>query len=293
MMQLFYAIASCILPIAFLKKLADAHGIPRYQGCIVKQVIDAFPVLLILLLTCGCTQLTPEPATTTLPPSDPIAKPETLDIQRSFTMTTDDVSLPRDLARFPDAPFYIFYNEDCEVQLELYYDFAENIGIGIYYCADYSCAFYVLGHDHFFGDDDYNLLQSDYGLCFEEYAEHLEYSDDGYLIHYLSEGLIDFMTDIPYTASLVEIQYSYSEEGKLQQKKSYRNPDVFGTARFSETSYYDDDERLVYTSAYITHGFLEDYYIYEGEAAEPSYCLTVDHMGILAWAMSFMAYEME
>lgn len=49
-----------------------------------------------------------------------------------------------------------------------------------------------------------------------------------------------------------------------------KTPLWFETFRQSEIYYYDEQERLVYTRAYITHGYLED-------DSEPSYCLTVDH----------------
>lgn len=46
----------------------------------------------------------------------------------------------------------------------------------------------------------------------------------------------------------------------------------------------------MYVDAYITHGYLEDYYIYEGDSNTPNYCLTVDHMGYDAWEAGFTKF---
>ena len=87
----------------------------------------AFLAFLVCLFVCGCSQLSPELFITSLPQNDPVAKTESQVIHNGFTMTTDDVRLPRDLDRFADIPFYIFLDDDSEVQFELYYDFLRTL----------------------------------------------------------------------------------------------------------------------------------------------------------------------
>lgn len=69
------------------------------------------------------------------------------------------------------------------------------------------------------------------------------------------------------------------------QKDCYYNSRVFGSTGSSESDYFDEKDRLLYTSSYITHGYVEDYYIYEEDSQEPAFCLTLDHTGDTAYAM--------
>lgn len=93
--------------------------------------------------------------------------------------------------------------------------------------------------------------------------------------------------------TIVCVKYFYREDGTLERKECYFNDRVFGTTRCSEKYYYDEQERLKYVSAYITHGTLRDYYIYEGESLEPAYCLGVDFTGASASEYRFIKYDGE
>ena len=51
---------------------------------------------------------------------------------------------------------------------------------------------------------------------------------------------------------------------------------LFGTTGSSREFFCDEAGRLCYERAYITHGSLDCYYIYEGENAAPAYGLSLD-----------------
>lgn len=89
---------------------------------------------------------------------------------------------------------------------------------------------------------------------------------------------------------IIEITDTYREDGTLAEKACSYNHRAFGTTRMGETSVYDSSGRILYTRSYITHGYLEDYYIYEGDAVEPSYCLIVDHQGAAACVDCLVEY---
>ena len=86
------------------------------------------------------------------------------------------------------------------------------------------------------------------------------------------------ITDIeePCRDRVIEITYFYRDDGTLEKKEGFYNAWIFGTVGCSERCFYDAQGRLIYSSAYITHGSLDYYYIYEGENAAPAYCLCLD-----------------
>ena len=50
-----------------------------------------------------------------------------------------------------------------------------------------------------------------------------------------------------------------------------------GTTRQALYDYYDEDGRLIYESAYITHGSLDYFFIYTDGSCRPAYCLQLDN----------------
>ena len=80
---------------------------------------------------------------------------------------------------------------------------------------------------------------------------------------------------------ILRIEFVYREDGTLYYRHYYHTHQAFGTTLQGLDSYYDAHGRAVSESGYITHGWLEYYYIYEDGngriADQPAYVLEIDH----------------
>lgn len=226
------------------------------------------------------------------------------DLERGFVRKDELISLilrnTEDRANFlrafgimeGTAPFYQYYDEDGTLWLELYYDMEKGSGVGIFYGVFSMSGFDVGEYEReVWRDYKFSVMTEEYDASsLAEYAEYNTYNERGQLTHFYSEGVIEGWADSPYLDKAVEIEFIYREDGTLERKRCLYNHRLFGTTRSTETYFYDSDERLVYVSAYITHGTLEDYYIYDVGSEDPSYRLTVDHQGWNAWEAGFVKY---
>lgn len=192
-----------------------------------------------------------------------------------------------------EAPFYRY--EDDDHVLEVYYDEQRETGIGLSYQKNqdeaYIVAFDITECERKEWQDNRFALTKD-GTdtsVLENYEENCEYNENGQLTKFESKGILKDSEGAEDT--IVSIEFFYREDGTLERKECYYNQWLFGTTRSTELLYYDSQERLIYTWAYITHGCLEDYYIYNGDSMEPAYCLTVDHFGTGACMLDFAKYE--
>lgn len=107
------------------------------------------------------------------------------------------------------------------------------------------------------------------------YHEQIEYYEDGKPLYFRAAGdyaRYEWETDFP----IIEIDYSYREDGSLAEKWCRFDPYLFGTYESSRYIYYDEAGRVVYTEEYVTHGSLQRYYIYEGDNDVPAYCFVFD-----------------
>lgn len=204
-------------------------------------------------------------------------------------------------ARGMEDKLFFRYEEDeadaCDY-LEVYYDEPNESGAGVY-CIQYSDGdTYYSGFDitdcihRSWEDNRFDIIKDEQNLL-EEYDFDEEYNEHGQIVKLETKGEITGWSDGPYEDTIVCVEYFYREDGTLERKECYFNDRVFGTTRCSETYYFDEQERLKYVSAYITHGTLQDYYIYEGDSLEPAYCLGVDFMGTSASEYCFIKYDGE
>lgn len=110
-----------------------------------------------------------------------------------------------------------------------------------------------------------------------------------------SEAVSDFRSEYSYRADgkpekfqatgtdesgnqvdMLDVNFSYWDDGYLLSKSYFHNQMLFGTTYFSAQMYYTSHERLAYARAYVTHGSLQLFYFYDGENSSPSYCLLLD-----------------
>ena len=182
------------------------------------------------------------------------------------------------------TPFYQYYDEQGNLQMELYWKEESGTGCGIrYYPEKEPEVFLFEGSDmaeEFQAEDKESVLSvngNDGKEVVSDYEESITYTEDGRIAAYHSKGVISSLKENTEPQTLLNIKFSYREDGTLQKKEYQHNSFVFGTTFLYKNSYYDSRERIVYEDGYITHGNLEYYYLYEGEGDTPAYILMLDH----------------
>ena len=201
-------------------------------------------------------------------------------------------------AGFEDAvPMYQYYDRYHNLRLELYMDESAEQFCGLVYCyyfngdrekcvERYGFTIESMGEQDWEGDTAFSM-KSVYGTdgadAVEDFEETVEYTKAGKPDFYKSQGW-EYRRNNDGTlervsVSVLELDYVYRDDGTLYCRDYTHNPYIFGTMLCSMKSYYDERERVIYESGYITHGELEYFYIYGDEWDRPEYLLTVDYGG--------------
>lgn len=191
-------------------------------------------------------------------------------------------------------PYFEYFTEDGTLQLELYYDVFLGVGCGLRYYPgeDLEPEGFLFNGSRNYGyytdflksggieTDRYSVKAldgSDGSEDVEDYEESVIYREDGLPAQYVSRGRVTYLTEEREITGLLQIDWSYREDGTLQKRDYWHNSMVFGTWYSSRQSYYDERERLVYEHCYVTHGSVDYYYIYGEKSEVPVYCLIIDH----------------
>lgn len=202
-------------------------------------------------------------------------------------------------------PFYEYVMPDGSVRLVLYYDEQTGLGCGIrYFERDPSdmmtsglCGFTFVGtadETDLWSDGlsvDYTKFESCDGNTGSNYVstyeENIEYDDAGKVVHFDSSGIYE--EDDKESSYILWMDYEYDDNGLLEHRQYYHNPRIFGTWYQVWDSYFDELGRLEHEYIYITHGWMDYYYIYSDESAQPSYCLFLDD-NLGWWIPTFVEY---
>lgn len=130
-------------------------------------------------------------------------------------------------------------------------------------------------------------FQSVYGTTGKEqerikdYEESVAYNAFGKPDWFVSRGRVEGWSAEDMMQDILRIEFIYREDGSLYYRHYYHTHQAFGTTLQGLDSYYDAHGRVIFESGYITHGWLEYYYIYEdgdgGIADRPAYVLEIDH----------------
>lgn len=188
-----------------------------------------------------------------------------------------------------DIPLLEYSVPDTDLDLYLYYNPETHMGCGYQLrqeepdMPDYAFAFDDFQEATW--DKDYYSLVSFYGDDgsdhVEDYRTNIVYDDNGKLLQFESTGLIDWLSEDgreePFT--ILSFTYQYDDNEVLRYRAYSHCSWIFGTALQSLRSYFDELGRPVYERGYITHGYLEYYYIYTDNETVPTYCLCLDYMG--------------
>lgn len=200
---------------------------------------------------------------------------------------------------FADSdPIYEYCDRLGNLRLELYRDEAADLFCGITYRYFYNnkkqkhagLSGFVADDitEGEWEDDTYSIMSSidSYG-----YEEEIKYTPDQKPTYFLAIGPDEIVSEEREIVDMMELIYIYRDDGTLYQRHYWHNPYQFSTYRQSETSLYDEKGRLVFENAYITHGHLEDYYIYLDGGNEPAYCVELDYAGGAAPNASMERYS--
>lgn len=191
-----------------------------------------------------------------------------------------------------EAPIYQYYDRFQNLQLELYLDEENQKYYGVSYLNRINCDGKNVADLFGFTVSDIGEGQWEEGQAFsllsvngtsgksteEGYREYLEYTKSGKPDYFLSQDLMEYC-GVETLGNLVEINFIYRENGTLFCRDYHHDALTFGSTLCGMDSFFDEKERPVYETGYITHGFCEYYYIYEDEGEKPAYRLFLDYNG--------------
>lgn len=195
-------------------------------------------------------------------------------------------------------PFYQYYDRFQNLELELYFDENEEkcCGFGYSHGFNYdlekvvSCYGFIYEGVNIrkWEDDSFSILTCD-GIDARNHKDITqviyEYTDDAKLSSYEVRGITELTEAAWYEGievsddMLLSIEWVYYNDGTLYRKYYYHNSMEFSTFDQSQHIYYDEMGRPVYRYEYITHGHIDNYYIYDGENDKPGYCILLDWNG--------------
>lgn len=194
-----------------------------------------------------------------------------------------------------DEPFYKVYAEG-DLVLTMYYDEETELGCVISGSrglegACFQGATTAEWNGYLWGDYtdpvvvhlDERLRPQDYMEDYH-YDEIKEYDDAGRLVEYRVTNIDDYIKEECSSAKdsydgwndALKVTYEYQPNGELAYREYVHNSYIFGTTQSVLQTCFDEQGRPVYECAYITHGALEWFYIYEDEDEIPEYILSTD-----------------
>lgn len=185
---------------------------------------------------------------------------------------------------------YYYYDEDDNLQMELYYDFTANHGCGIryHYDEDYvEMKGFVLGEckSESFQKEDADtirtidsIVEQDNWVQVKDCDEDYEYDEAGRVTSYVVFGSARTveMEDYGEFEWLTSTKIEYWENGSVKKKAFTRNWGIWGQIGQVYSQYFDEEERLIYDIGYASPGYYENYYVYEDDSDIPAYAIGCD-----------------
>ncbi|MCM1325508.1 MAG: hypothetical protein NC094_00210 [Bacteroidales bacterium] len=202
----------------------------------------------------------------------------------------DRQTLLEDFGVWGTKAFYEYYDALGNLQLELYFDPATEKGCGIrhkYYYTDasekletlYGFAFNSTYPMKWEEEDAFSTKSyegTDGADSVKDYEEQMEYRQDGKPDSFYSQGIVDWLSEAEEPMMVLSIDWVYRDDGSLYYRNYNHNSYIFGTSCLYIRGYYDKAGRTLFERSYITHGSIEDYYIYTDDGKKPTYCLNLD-----------------
>lgn len=224
-----------------------------------------------------------------------------VDVAKSTSMEhywyLNEKSFVEDFGFAGATPFYEYNDLEDNLYMKLYFDEETEEGCGIIYLErgwNYGFAFSEVMHEKWAGMVDYFDIGCAYGdgdtgknLADESYVENYEYDNEGRVIHFESTGVFDWYSDEPERCIIMELDFEYDERGKLLERSYCHATRAFGSTYACWDCVFDEQERILYELIYVTHGDVQNFYIYFSDREKPDYVLLVDS----GWDISFTKYD--
>ena len=204
----------------------------------------------------------------------------------------DNYELLEDQCFAQEEPFYCYMDALGDLELELYFNTETKHGCGVWYIhrfntkmekrmQKYGVVFQGVTYQEW--DFDPYRLESIDGGCgknfgLEGYKETYQYRTDGKLDNFLSQGMMTHEGE-KVLDNLLKMDFYYREDGSLAYREYHHNPWIWGSTDQTVSSYFDEQERVIYEHCYITHGGIDRYYIYDDNTNIPKYCFSLDNGG--------------
>lgn len=182
------------------------------------------------------------------------------------------------------TPRYESYDRYHNFHIELYEDRSGKRLCGIIYKWAYMYGFTMDAEGtekEKWSDNTYSVM-SEIGPDDEKgYEETVEYTPDGKPVYFESRGLaeVNYGSGIKEELiPLVSVSYIYRDDGTLFYRHYGHSTYLYATNDSSLSSFYDENERIVYEKGYITSGDQEYYYIYADDGNVPVCKLDVHYI---------------
>lgn len=224
-----------------------------------------------------------------------------VDVAKSTSMEhywyLNEESFVEDFGFAGKTPFYEYNDLEGKLYMKLYFDEERKKGCGIIYLDhDWNYGFVLseVVHGEWAGIVDYFEIGCAYGngdtgknLADESYEENYEYDNEGRVTHFESTGLFDWYSEEPERCIIMELDFEYDKKGKLLERSYCHATRAFGSTYACWDCVFDEQERILYERIYVTHGDVQNFYIYFSDGEKPDYVLLVDS----GWDISFTKYE--
>lgn len=123
----------------------------------------------------------------------------------------------------------------------------------------------------------------------DAYEEEYAYNEAGKITRFQAKGIDEAMPENGVHLVL-QIDYTYRENGTLLHRAYAHDSFVFATWQCRRDTYFDALERVIYDDVYVTHGNMDYYYFYHDEEMTPDYCLILDY-NTGDWYAEWIRYE--
>lgn len=279
--------------------LGEQEATPVQTGAPELTAVTATPI--ILMPTVMPTHTPTEAPTSTMTPMPSDTGIQVNVLQNEYSEQRkwfeDEEAFLQEFGFAETEPFYEYYNPEGKLEMVFYYDELTQEGLGICYSyGDWNQADEPQMSGFTFKgitEQDWEGWKMDYTLAepwedadmegVEDYQEYAEYDAEGRMTHFEALGEITWLKDTVGMETILSIDFSYYDNGNLKYRKYFHSPYLFSSTRRTINSYFDEDGRLLYERGYITHGSLEDYYIYKDEDTIPEYLVTIDYNCGVLW----------
>lgn len=192
-----------------------------------------------------------------------------------------------------EEPFYQVYDRFRHLKLELFFDPIMGRGCGILYdyLFNYDLECVTMRQGFVFETvllksweqeseaDTFSRLSvvgTDVRNAAPDYQESYGYTEEGNLSFFEARGSMLVDREEVVERVLLSMHYIYRNDGTLYHKEYFHEQYLFGTSSQYISSDYDELGRIIYQYSYITHGAIEQFYIYGSREDRPDYCLSLD-----------------